>query len=127
MSPEERNVLRLLVNDAQHARYADDHKNREVCSTCLTSTEYVTWDCETCRERLRARHSRKVAALEAEIQRRTELILELGAKLDEARAENRRLRQTAQANLRYQTEEERLEARRRTWRESKRRAAERAA
>ena len=126
MTRQERDGLRRLVSDAQKQRYANDH-TQKLCSGCGAPIEQTVWDCTVCRDRLKARHTREIAALEEQVAQRDRLLEEMFAAQERLREENRQLRAAAQSVFPYQTEQERIEARRRTWRESKRRAAARKA
>lgn len=123
MTGEERQRLRAAVDQAVREQRPIVGA---VCGGCGGPQSETTWSCSTCRERLRAVHRREVA----EQARQNEWLRQhndhLQRLLDERDQTIRKLRAERTVG-KYDTEQERLEARRQTWRESKRRAAERKA
>lgn len=137
MTAEELKGLRALVNEAQHERFKAD--TPRACTSCGGSWESVTWDCTACRERLKTRHRRELRARDDRIRTLVELLDEREAVIGRLRGDlNRdraahqrkvaelealidRLRPVAVVRTKYDTDEERAEARRRSWRDSQRR------
>lgn len=123
----------MTGDERQRLRAAVDRAVREqrpivgpICGGCGGPQSSITWSCSTCRERQRAVYRRQIAEAHKQNQWLRQHNDHLQRLLDQRDETIRRLRADRTVG-KYDSEEERLEARRATWRESKRRAAEKKA
>lgn len=130
MTAEERAQLKEAVSAAQRAKHDADTSIAGRCPGCGGRGDSFTWDCVTCRERNRQRQRREVDRLKADLEHARDLLRDAHQSASEWREKHRVVAARLDAVLaeawtppaRYQTDEERVEARRRTYRMSKRRA-----
>lgn len=130
MTADERDTIRRLVDRAKRDRIERSTLGMSSCSECHIPLDDVNYQCQTCRERVRSRQRRQVKQLEERVEFLQEIVRGHADVVAEKNAEIRRLKrrvdqlesERASAPPRYETDAARLAARRRTFRESKRRA-----
>lgn len=117
MTPKDRVTLKKMIDQA--VREQTTISGRSLCFGCGGPLTEYTWSCGACRDRYRRQQQRIFEKLEMRIEILEQEKSELELLVSQQRAAIRSLRQGQRRG--YATEEERLEARRRTWRESQKR------